>query len=179
MCKDKLSAHLFFIFGLRTLLGCHRLYKLSIKGRIGKLPEFFHFSSSIAKIAFKASLLEEDPMATLENLPKLSSLTLFDSTFVGEEMACSSKGFPRLLYLKVWGLSNLKRWRIDAGAMPKLCRLVIAHCEQLEMLPDGLKFITTLQKLNVRWMSDDFKDRLRDEGDDFYKVRHVPDIKLD
>ncbi|CAI9770881.1 unnamed protein product [Fraxinus pennsylvanica] len=164
---------------LRTLLGCHRLYKLSIKGRIAKLPEFYHFSSSIAKMTFKASLLEEDPMATLEKLPELSSLTIFDLTFVGEEMACSSKGFPRLLYLKLWGLSNLKRWRIDAGAMPKLRRLVIAHCEQLEMLPDGLKFVTTLQKLNVRLMSDDFKDRLRDESGDFYKVRHVPDIKLD
>ncbi|CAA3025379.1 putative disease resistance protein At1g50180 [Olea europaea var. sylvestris] len=168
---------------LRTLLGCHRLYKLSIEGRIGKLPEFYHFSSSIAKIAFKASSLEEDPMATLEKLPKLSSLTLYSSTFVGEEMACTVKGFPKLLYLKLWGLSNLKRWRIDAGAMPKLSRLVIARCENLEMLPDGLKFITTLQKLNIRWMSDDFKDRLRavdgDEGDDLYKVRHVPDIKLD
>ncbi|KAI3459735.1 hypothetical protein Pfo_016398 [Paulownia fortunei] len=167
---------------LRTLLGCHRLYKLSIRGHIAKLPEHYHFSSSIAKIAFKASALDEDPMATLEKLPKLSSLTLYESTYVGEDMVCLTKGFPRLLYLKLWGLSNLKTWRIDEGAMPKLTRLVIAHCEKLEMLPDGLKFMTTLQKLNVRWMPDDFKDRLRaadGEGEDFYKVRHVPDIKLD
>ncbi|KAL0432985.1 UNVERIFIED_CONTAM: Disease resistance RPP8-like protein 3 [Sesamum latifolium] len=121
-------------------------------------------------------------MATLEKLPKLSSLTLYDSTYVGEEMACLTKGFPRLLYLKLWGLSNLKTWRIDEGAMPKLTRLVIAHCGKLEMLPDGLEFLTTLQKLNVRWMPDGFKNRLRaadGEGEDFYKVRHVPDIKLD
>ncbi|KAL0322688.1 UNVERIFIED_CONTAM: putative disease resistance protein [Sesamum angustifolium] len=167
---------------LRTLLGCHRLYKLSIRGHIAKLPEHYHFSSSIAKIAFKASALSEDPMATLEKLPKLSSLTLYDSTYIGEEMVCLTKGFPRLLYLKLWGLSNLETWRIDEGAMPKLTRLVIAHCGKLEMLPDGLKFITTHQKLNVRWMPDGFKNRLRaadGEGEDFHKVRHVPDIKLD
>ncbi|PIN00218.1 Apoptotic ATPase [Handroanthus impetiginosus] len=167
---------------LRTLLGCHRLYKLSIRGRIAKLPEHYHFSSSIAKIAFKASALGEDPMATLEKLPKLSSLILYDSTYVGEDMVCLTKGFPRLLYLKLWGLSNWKTWRIEEGAMPKLTRLVIAHCDKLEMLPDGLKFITTLQKLNVRSMPGDFKYRLRKadrEGEDFYKVRHVPDIKLD
>ncbi|KAL8491921.1 hypothetical protein ACS0TY_023499 [Phlomoides rotata] len=167
---------------LRTLLGCHRLYKLSICGRIAKLPEHYHFSSSIAKIAFKASELEEDPMVTLEKLPKLSSLTMYKSTYLGESMVCLNNGFPHLLYLKLWGLPNFKTWRIDEGAMPKLTRLVIADCEKLEMLPDGLRFITTLQKLNVRSMPEDFKHRLRradGEGGDFHKVRHVPDIKLD
>lgn len=167
---------------LRTLLGCHRLYKLSIGGRIARLPEHYHFSSSIAKIAFKASQLDDDPMATLEKLEKLSSLTLYECTYMGEKMVCSTDGFPRLLYLKLWGLHNLKTWRIDEGAMPKLTRLVIADCEKLEMLPDGLRFIATLQKLNVRGMRDDFKGRLRaesGEGVDYYKVRHVPDIKLD
>ncbi|KAK4489119.1 hypothetical protein RD792_004913 [Penstemon davidsonii] len=168
---------------LRTLLGCHRLYKLSIRARIGKLPEHYHFSSTIAKIAFSASALDEDPMTILEKLPKLSSLSLYDSTYVGEDMTCLDNGFPQLLYLKLWGLSNLKRWRIDKGAMPKLTRLVIANCEKMEMIPDGIKFVTTLQKLNVRMMSDDFKDRLRagddDEGEDYYKVRHVAQIKID
>lgn len=165
---------------LKTLLGCHRLYKLSIRGRIAKLPEHYHFSSSIAKITFKASSLGEDPMGTLEKLSKLSSLTLYDS-YVGEDMVCSTKGFPRLLYLKMSGLPNLRRWRIEEGAMSKLTRLVIAECENLEMLPDGLRFVTTLQKMNVRWMPDDFRNRIRAAdggGEDFYKVRHVPDIKL-
>ncbi|KAL8051288.1 hypothetical protein ABFX02_06G137800 [Erythranthe guttata] len=167
---------------LRTLLGCHRLYKLSINGRISKLPEHYHFSSSIAKITFKASALDKDPMATLEKLSRLSSLTLYGSSYVGEDMVCSTDGFPRLLYLKLWDLPNLKRWRIEQGAMPKLTRLVIAHCRQLEMLPEGLKFVSTLQKLNARWMPDLFKDRLRAtdaRGEDFYKVQHVPDVKLD
>ncbi|EYU41261.1 hypothetical protein MIMGU_mgv1a018472mg [Erythranthe guttata] len=167
---------------LRTLLGCHRLYKLSINRRISKLPEHYHFSSSIAKITFKASALDKDPMATPEKLSRLSSLRLYGSSYVEEDMVCSTDGFPRLLYLKLWDLPNLKRWRIEQGAMPKLTRLVIAHCRQLEMLPEGLKFISTLQKLNARWMPDLFKDRLRAadaRGEYFYKVRHVPDVKLD
>lgn len=167
---------------LRTLLDCHRLYKLSLRGHIAKLPEHYHFSSSISKISFKASALKEDPMETLEKLPKLSSLTLYDSSYVGEKMVCSAKGFPQLLYLKLWRLPNLQKWRIDEGAMPKLNRLVVAHCENLEMLPDGLRFVTTLHKVNLRMMPEEFKDRLRavdgDEGD-FYKVCHVPHVKLD
>lgn len=168
---------------LRTLLSCHRLYKLSIHGRILKLPEHYHFSQSIAKISFKASNLKEDPMGVLEKLPRLSSLTLYDMAYIGETMTCLTEGFPQLLYLKLWRLSGLKVWRIDEGAMPKLTRLVIAYCNELEMLPDELKSMTTIQKLNVRWMSDGFKNRLRSvngsEGKDWYKVRNIVDIKVD
>ncbi|KAL3632619.1 hypothetical protein CASFOL_025603 [Castilleja foliolosa] len=169
---------------LNTLLSCHRLYELGVVGNIAKLPEHHHFSSTIGKIAFTGSELHEDPMATLEKLPNLSSLTLEDFAYVGESMVCLAKGFPQLLDLEMCDLPNLKTWRIDEGAMPKLTRLVIDHCEKMEMLPDGLRFISTIKKLDVMMMHEDFKDRLRTtaagtKGEDFYKVRHVAHIKID
>ncbi|KAL3506607.1 hypothetical protein ACH5RR_031989 [Cinchona calisaya] len=168
---------------LRQLLGCHCLNKLYISGCIDKLPNFCYFSPSLTKLSLENSHLEEDPMSILERLPNISSLTFLNSSFVGEKMVCSASGFPQLKYLKLWSLVNLERLQISQGAMPNLCRLVIAYCERLETLPNGLQSISALHKLNVRWMPEVFKNRLRVvngvEGEDFHKVRHVPEIKLD
>lgn len=60
--------------------------------------------------------------------------------------------------------------------MPSLCRLEITDCNKLEMVPDGLKFVSTLQELEIRWMPRAFKHRLEEGGEDFYKVQHVPSI---
>ncbi|KAA8548840.1 hypothetical protein F0562_000524 [Nyssa sinensis] len=49
------------------------------------------------------------------------------------------------------------------------------------MLPDGLRFVTTLQELEIFWMPQAFVNRLRvegKEGADFYRVCHVPAIKF-
>lgn len=174
--RDELSS-------LTELLGCPRLNKLFICGRIEKLPNFGNFSPSLTKLSFQGSQLQEDAMKILEKLPKLSSLTFLSSSFVGEEMVCSDMGFPQLTYLKLWDLLRLGKWKMNKGGMRNLSRLVVAYCDNLEMLPDGLQFICTLQKLNVRWMPKAFKNRLRTvdgfDGEDFYKVQHIPEIKLD
>ena len=72
-------------------------------------------------------------------------------------------------------LSNLyylEKWRVEEGAMPSLCRLEIEFCCRLKMVPNGLRFITTLQELEIKQMTS-FKDRLNEGGPDFDKVKHV------
>ncbi|KAI7981581.1 putative disease resistance protein RDL6 [Camellia lanceoleosa] len=90
--KDELSL-------LRQLLGCVCLVELSIDGIIGKLPQYEHqlLCPSLTTLVLKYSLLEEDPMATLEKLPNLRNLSLFSYAFVGKEMICSAHGFPHLV----------------------------------------------------------------------------------
>ncbi|XVF66517.1 hypothetical protein PTKIN_Ptkin10aG0042700 [Pterospermum kingtungense] len=60
--------------------------------------------------------------------------------------------------------------------MPVLRRLEIVNCWRMKMLPDGLRFITTLQELTIKSMSKAFKDKLVQGGEDFYKVQHVPSM---
>jgi hypothetical protein len=60
--------------------------------------------------------------------------------------------------------------------MPSLCRLQIESCPSLRRIPDGLRFVTTLQELEIKDMPKTFKDRVDKGGEDFCKVQHVPSL---
>lgn len=67
--------------------------------------------------------------------------------------------------------------------MPSLKILHIEGMRKLSLIPKGLKFVTTLRELSIRFMSQSFVDRIRVnevgiEGEDLYKVRHVPSISF-
>ncbi|KAK9292873.1 hypothetical protein L1049_020854 [Liquidambar formosana] len=119
-------------------------------------------------------------MATLEKLPNLSILCLYDQAFIGRKMVCTPKGFPQLKSLILSNLYNLEEWCVGKEAMPSLCKLVIIKCFNLEMVPDGLRFITTLQELQIVDMPKSFEERIQvvneEAGEDVFKVQHVPSI---
>ncbi|KAB2059507.1 hypothetical protein ES319_A11G309400v1 [Gossypium barbadense] len=125
---------------------------------IRRLPEYHYLSSNLAYIKLRRML------------------DLHEEAFIGEEMLCSAQGFPKLESLNLIMLNNLKEWKVGEGAMPSLQRLKIQAYEQLKKLPDGLRFIATLQELKIRWMPNTFEDRVKEGGEDFCKVRHVPTI---
>ena len=70
--------------------------------------------------------------------------------------------------------------RLDKGAMPSLKSLWIEGCNSLKVVPKGLMYVTTLQVLEIRYMSEELVERLQvlngKDGEDFYKVQHVPSI---
>ncbi|KAK8514558.1 hypothetical protein V6N12_057458 [Hibiscus sabdariffa] len=156
------------------LSSCVSVCKLSLAVEISELPEYHHLSSDLTYIHLEASHLEEDPMPTLEKLPNLRVLELNTSAFKGKEMSCSAKGFPKLESLSLDWLYNLEEWKVDDGAMPCLRRLEIEKCRELKMIPDGLRYITTLQELKIERMPKAFRVRVEEGGEDFGKVQHVP-----
>ncbi|EOY13110.1 CC-NBS-LRR class disease resistance protein [Theobroma cacao] len=158
------------------IFGCANIYELRLVLKIGKLPEYHHFSSNIASIYLRICNLVEDPMPTLGRLPKFRILKIREDAFTGKEMACSAQSFVKLDFLSIYRLHNLEEWKVDEGAMPALRHLEIYKCKNLKMLSDGLRFIATLRKLEIRRMPKAFKDKLEEGGDDFYKVQHIPSI---
>ncbi|KAL1825749.1 hypothetical protein ACET3Z_012527 [Daucus carota] len=166
------------------------LQELSIKGRLEELARLFeneprnnHVEESsirITSLTLVFSLLVDDPMPVLEKIPTLRNLELSINSFVGKEMVCSSTGFPKLTSLELFELPNLVKWKIEEGSMSLLTRLLIGSCSMLEELPEGLIFLTSLQHLWLRFMPTDFIHKLRTEdgkqGQDFYRVAHVPDF---
>ncbi|XWS52110.1 hypothetical protein CRYUN_Cryun11dG0038900 [Craigia yunnanensis] len=155
---------------------CVNICELSLWVKIVKLPEYHHFSSSIAYIQLEWSHHEEDPMPTLGKLRNLRIVELYIYAFTGKEMVCSAQSFPKLDSLSLDHLSELEEWKVDEGAMPALRHLRIGRCLELKKLPDGLRFITALQELKIELMPKAFKDKLVEGGEDFYKVQHVPSI---
>ncbi|KAF5934465.1 hypothetical protein HYC85_030636 [Camellia sinensis] len=118
---------------------------------------------SLTKLALWECELKQDPMPTLEGLPNLQSLSVNRNAFVGDEMVCSTNGFPKLETLELCRLSHVKELRVEKGAMPNLSTLAI-------------------RDENVSRMSKTFYYKLQgvdgEEGEDFYKVRHVPSIEI-
>ncbi|TKY72786.1 putative disease resistance protein [Spatholobus suberectus] len=161
---------------VHVALGCPNLYKLHIEGPIRNFPEPHQLSSKIVKLKLKGSGLHVDPMPTLENLPNLRLLELQLDSFMGKQLLCSRKGFPQLKSLLIYDLPNLEEWKLDKGAMPSLSKLEIANCTKLERVPDGLRFVTTLQDLEIRSMFAAFRTKLEKGGEDHYKVQHVPTV---
>ncbi|KAL5167440.1 putative disease resistance protein [Glycine soja] len=159
----------------KLVLGCPFLRKLQVEGRMERLPAASLFPPQLSKLTLWGCRLVEDPMVTLEKLPNLKFLNGWDM-FVGKKMACSPNGFPQLKVLVLRGLPNLHQWTIEDQAMPNLYRLSISDCNNLKTVPDGLKFITTLRELEIRWMPKSFKTRLGTAGEDYHKVQHVPSI---
>ncbi|KAK2987400.1 hypothetical protein RJ640_020597 [Escallonia rubra] len=175
---------------LRQILGGHHLYNLHIAGTLDKLPKHYHFNSEVTKLVLAHTKLVEDPMATLEMLPQLRSLALSWDSYVGKTMVCSASrppqdgtsqaingsvsGFPQLKYLTLSFLHNLEEWRVDGGAMPSLLHLQIRQCDNLKAVPDGLRFVNSLEKLEIISMPEAFKNRLHEGREDYYKIQHVP-----
>ncbi|GMQ10737.1 hypothetical protein CsSME_00053623 [Camellia sinensis var. sinensis] len=168
---------------LKQLLGCHHLYRLSINGIIPELPEYCQgFFPNLIKLTLSGCELEEDPMPTLERLPNLQYLYLGSDAFVGDKMVCSANAFPQLKTLYLSFLMHLKEWEVEKGAMPNLSALEIEFCRGLEMVPEGLRFIATHQQFTIKNACENFNNKLRrvngEEGEDFYKVRHVSSLNI-
>ncbi|KAK9016512.1 hypothetical protein V6N11_079008 [Hibiscus sabdariffa] len=155
---------------------CVSISKLSLDVEMSELPENHHLSPDLAYIHLERCKLEEDPMPKLEKLPNLRALELHKKAFIGKKLACSAQGFPKLESLSLKDLSQLEEWKVDEGAMPCLQRLQIGSCRGLKMLPDGLRFITTLQQLKIEKMPKAFKERVEKGEEDFDKVRYIPSI---
>ncbi|XP_019704330.1 putative disease resistance protein At1g50180 isoform X2 [Elaeis guineensis] len=163
-----------------ALSGHEHLHVLYLSGRLSKrqqLPNSNEFPQNLTKLTLQISALEVDPMETLEKLQNLRVLRLLHGAYAGREMVCSAGGFLQLQQLQLKCLRPLENWRVEEGAMPVLIHLSIARCEELKMLPQGLRYVTTLKKLELVGMPAAFRDRVREnDGQDLAAISHVPYI---
>ncbi|KAL6290038.1 hypothetical protein ACE6H2_007548 [Prunus campanulata] len=164
----------------RIVLSCRYIYKLHLEGPTIELPNDLLHYPNLTKLSLAATFLKDDQMAILEKLPNLKNVHLGPGTFEENTatLVFSRGGFPHLEFLYLGGMLEIEEWRVEEGALPNLGRLLIAHCEQLTALPDGLKYITTLKKLVIKAMPRTFYSRLQEGGEDFYKIQHVPSLVL-
>ncbi|KAF8369848.1 hypothetical protein HHK36_032126 [Tetracentron sinense] len=161
---------------LTPLRRCHHLSKLRLVGRMQ--PHSCDFlPPNLCKLSLRLSSLEQDQIATLEKMTNLRILSLYDGSYMRKEMISSAQGFPQLELLQLLLISDLQEWRMEEGAMPRLRRLVIHGCHNLKMVPEGLRFLTTLRELEIIGIRV-FEDRLRPGGADYYKVQHISSITL-
>ncbi|XP_010245030.1 PREDICTED: probable disease resistance protein RF45 [Nelumbo nucifera] len=152
------------------------LRKVYLGGKLEKLPNHDEFPAKLTKLSLFGSRLNEDPMATLAWLPRLRILKLDEASYLGVKMACSEASrFQQLEVLTLRTLPNLEEWRVDEIALPKLRILTISSCRKLNMLPDGLKNVSTLTKLIIE-MPEEFNRRLQQNGEFRDNIRHATTV---
>ncbi|KAL0693654.1 hypothetical protein Bca4012_060834 [Brassica carinata] len=162
-----------------TLLEFNNLKNLKLATKIPLLSDELQFPSRLTSLHLVRSGLKEDPMPILEKLVHLKDVTLDGSgSFSGRRMVCLRGGFPQLQKLRLWELEELEEWIVEEGSMPRLRNLDIYFCGKLKEIPDGLRFVTSLEDLSVRKMGEELKERLLEGGDDYYKVQHIPSVKF-
>nr|XP_048321757.1 putative disease resistance RPP13-like protein 3 [Ziziphus jujuba var. spinosa] len=99
------------------------------------------FPSTLEKITIVSSSLASEHFTILGELPRLRILKIRkaygSSAFMTNKLSCLDGEFPKLEFFEMVGL-NIRRWKLEEGAMPKLRRLVIKDCKYLKTLPDEL-----------------------------------------
>ncbi|URE19989.1 disease resistance [Musa troglodytarum] len=137
------------------------------------------FLPNLARLNLDGTRLESDDVSSiLATLPNLERLTFLRDAVVGSVLVFPKGGFPRLQYLSLGILQELKEWRVEAGAMPCLRELCLLYCDNLRMLPEGLRGLTQLERLTLYGMQVIQRRIQKDIGDDYYKIQHVPVIEM-
>ncbi|XP_068314864.1 probable disease resistance RPP8-like protein 2 [Pyrus communis] len=101
------------------VLSYPRIYKLRVKGRIRQLPEDLMLLPNLTKLTLCGihhDRLKDDNIEILEKLPSLRMLFLDHNAALGYfpgPLVCSAGGFPRLEFLSLHSLIELKEWRVE------------------------------------------------------------------
>ncbi|PQM41338.1 putative disease resistance protein [Prunus yedoensis var. nudiflora] len=164
---------------MQIVSSCRGIYKLTLVGLIAELPKELPNYPNLTKLKLHRCL-KEDQMGILEKLPNLTILMLFGNSFKENTqiLVFSKGGFPSLEFLSVDSMYRITEWRVEEGAMPRLCRLEIGYCSGLTTLPDGLRYLTNLRELTIRGMPRELYSRIEEDGEDFYKIQHVPSLVI-
>ncbi|KAL1190490.1 putative disease resistance protein [Cardamine amara subsp. amara] len=161
------------------VLDCVHLKQLELEIHMPSLPDEKHFPSHLTTIHLYGCCLEEDPMPILEKLVHLYDVDLSHMSLCGRRMVCSGGGFPQLHKLHLFGLNKWEEWIVKEGSMPLLHILRVDNFHKLKEIPDGLRFITSLKELKICRAPWGFKKKLSREGEDYYKVQHIPLVQIE
>ncbi|THG05776.1 putative disease resistance RPP13-like protein 2 [Camellia sinensis] len=124
---------------LQPLSHCQHLLQLKLVGKIGKLPTEMHeFLPNLKYLCLDGKKMEEDPMPSLEKLPKLTILDLYECRRVNK-FVCTPGGFPQLEILIIVRC-DVKELRVDEGGMPLLRGLGLYDSDKVS-IPERLRSI--------------------------------------
>ncbi|XP_072970637.1 disease resistance protein RPM1-like [Typha angustifolia] len=154
------------------------LQKLKLGGRLeeGVLPSIFSSFGNLRELVMGWSGLREDPIAALSIMSNLITLNLW-AVYDGQVLAFLAGWFPKLKYLSLAGMQQLAWINIEDGAMQSIQTLEITGLKNLRMVPEGIKYLKSIQDMYLRDMPSVFTERLA--GSDREIVDHIPNIVND
>ncbi|GAA0155762.1 antimicrobial response protein [Lithospermum erythrorhizon] len=96
---------------------------------------------NLTEVTLSGCELEDDPLHSMEYLPRLVSLMLFSNASKSKLMQCSSRGFAKLEILKIWKMEHLEELIVTKGGMLLIKDLEFRSCANLKKQPEGLQHV--------------------------------------
>nr|GME10599.1 putative late blight resistance protein homolog R1A-10 isoform X1 [Ipomoea batatas] len=140
---------------LDDLICLKKLEKLKVQGSYCPLQlQSCTFPENLKEITFAKTLMPWEAMNVISMLPKLEVLKLKNYACVGQEWKLSGeRGFPELKLLLI-SVMDLKHWELaddvdDDCPFPKLERLVLRNCFELEAMPSWIGNLSNLKSVRL------------------------------
>ncbi|XP_058082325.1 disease resistance protein RPM1-like [Magnolia sinica] len=156
------------------------LQKLALYGTLENVPGWFSSLGNLTHLwLYWSKLREEDLLSSLHALPYLVYLSL-RKAYEGQQFCFRNGWFPKLKRLYFLHLTQLNQVVIEKGALPSIEELDLFGCSELKTLPEGIEYLTGLQKLCLIDMPVELTKRLQLEDgseEDCRKVGHIPIIE--
>ncbi|XXG48875.1 hypothetical protein AAC387_Pa02g3203 [Persea americana] len=147
---------------------------LWLEGRLERLPQWIGSLQNLASLVLSMSHLKEDPLSSLEALPNLMYLCLV-MAYVGEELCFRHGCFLKLKALVICKIPKLNLIKIENGSMTCIEQLILGEIPELKRIPEGMQYLTSLQKLHLLKMSEELMQRIKAE-DERVNLLHIPFI---
>ncbi|KAF6168545.1 hypothetical protein GIB67_005157 [Kingdonia uniflora] len=141
--------------------------------QLEKLPDPCDFPHNFSSFILGESTIRGDIISTLGKLPNLVFLGLHNCSLHAKEMIFSHGGFTKLRDLQLRDMEDLEEMNVEDGSFKRLRDLFINECTNLKMLPNSLRYVTTLEKLYLQDMPKEFNGRVEKGEEDWEKVAHT------
>ncbi|CDP11163.1 unnamed protein product [Coffea canephora] len=114
----------------------------------------FILPSNLRKLTLSNFHLPWNRISAIGKLPKLEVLKLLSGAFEGPIWDMGDEEFQELKFLKLDSL-NVAQWNASCDHLPKLERLVLQNCKELEKIPHDFAEISMLEMIeivNILWI---------------------------
>ncbi|KRH56222.1 hypothetical protein GLYMA_06G311100v4 [Glycine max] len=163
------------IIDLNSISSLPQLRRLHLKARLEKMPNWISTLEFLVKIRLALSNLKDDPLRSLEKLPSLLKVSIWDNAYDGQILHFRSGGFRKLKELYLARLDRVNSVLIDKGSLLSLENFIICKIPHLKKLPSGIEALDNLKVIDFRDMPTELVESIDPKkGQDYEIINQVP-----
>ncbi|XP_049365232.1 putative late blight resistance protein homolog R1A-3 [Solanum verrucosum] len=114
-----------------------------------RIPSMYALPTSLKRLTLRFTSLPWEDMANIVKLPNLEVLKIKDNGFLGDVWKLNDEEIFNQLKFLLISWAGLKHWEASSVNFPKLQRLFLKRCMNLEEIPQDFGEICTLESIEL------------------------------